>query len=120
MPRSKGNTTNTAAPLAVQKLFDSLGLLPCATTRLSLWQDLIRFHEDPFHEYRKYMTLSQNREELKSEVHKFLRQHGEHYFSLQHLEPGVAVYKENPSTEEYCIVLALSCNADYVKDLYHL
>ena len=100
MPRSKDNTTNTPAPLAVQKHFDSLGLLPYAATRLLLWQDLVRFHEDPLHEYRKYMNLSQNREQLKTEVHKFLRQHGERYFSERNLKPGIAVYKENPVTEE--------------------
>ena len=112
MPRLKGDTTNKPAPLAVQNLFDSLGLLPCATIRLSLWQDLERFHEDPLYEYRKYMTLSQNREEIRSEVHNFLRQYGNRYFSKQYLEPGVAVYDESSSTEEYCTALGSIYNAN--------
>lgn len=87
-------------PWRVLNFFTSLGLLD-GTIRVSLWKDLIRFHEDPHHPDRRLLDAKVSEEQLDAELCKFLQQYGETYFVKENLTPETQVYKKSYSTIEY-------------------
>ncbi|MCJ1247904.1 hypothetical protein MMC30_005119 [Trapelia coarctata] len=84
-----------AYPEEVDKHFTNLKLVPDIFLRSALWQDLIQFIEDPSHTHRRYMSVRENKDQVNSELHAFLVQHGAHYFQPRNLRPRGRVYRNN-------------------------
>lgn len=90
------------APRDVEDRFSELGLRSHCEERVQLFNDLVRFHEDPKYPHRRVMTLRPNDHLLNDELHVFLREHGKRYFGheRQHLKKDSPFFNDQMSTGE--------------------
>ena len=99
------------APKEVEYRFSELGLRPDCKERTRLYEDLVRFHEDPKFHYRRFLTARPNGNLLNAELHIFLREHGERYFghTREHLIPNSPFYSSEISTAEFVPLKVNAC-----------
>ena len=95
------------APAAIGHFFNALDLSVDYNLRVSLWLDLVRFHEDPLHPHRRSMHYRTGKALVHIELRNFLRLHGHHYFSEENLTFGARVYKDSLSSKKYATGLEL-------------